>query len=210
MQQYLRTMKFWAAMFASALMAVAAVAGDATSGRFSQTLSAAERTEAGLTRLSSDQIAVIDALIRRDLAAQSRPPRGDETPAPRFSQRLTADERRTAGLALFTEPELVRLDSLAERNAAAVLARTLLTPAVFVSPGARLNPEGAKAAPEMHGSVSLSYGSGKGGYSEKTGAMTLRYEDPVHGFALAVGYSETHTKAPFPYRIGSDPPPVSP
>jgi hypothetical protein len=210
MEQRLHTMKFRVALFASALLAVMAVAGEAASGRFSQTLSDAERTEAGLNRLSSDQVAVIDALIRRDLVAQVRAPGGDDAPVSVFSQRLTDDERRTAGLTLLTAPELARLDALVGRNAAAIAARRLLSPPVFVPPGARLNPDGAKVAPEMHGSVSLSYGWGKGGYSERTGAMNVRYEDPVHNFTLEVGYSETHVKAPFPYRNVPDVPPFAP
>jgi len=203
-------MIFRAALFASTLLAVVATAGEAASGRFSQTLSDVERTEAGLNRLSSDQVAVIDALVRRDLAAQARAPGGDDAPASVFSQRLTADERRTAGLTLLTNSELTRLDALVGRNATAIAARTLLSPPVFVPPGARLNPDGAKVAPEMHGSVSLSYGWGKGGYSERTGAMNVRYEDPAHNFALEVGYSETHVKAPFPYRNAPDVPLVGP
>ena len=63
-------------------------------------------------RLTSDQIAVIDALIRRDLAAQLTPRRGDAPPAARFSQRLSDDERRNAGLAALSGPEIERLDAL--------------------------------------------------------------------------------------------------
>lgn len=193
-------------------MAVAAfAAGEAAGGRFSQTLAVAERTEAGLNRLSSDQIAVIDALVRRDLAAQAHPASGDDAPPSRFSQRLTVDERRAAGLALLTDAELAKLDALAARNAATIAARKLLSPPVFISPGARLNPNGTKTAPEVHGTFSLSYGWSKGGYSEKTGAMNLRFEDPAHNFTLEVGYSESHGNMPFPYRtVAPDLPPFVP
>jgi hypothetical protein len=208
MRQRLRTMKFWAGLFASALVAVALAAGEAAHGRFSQTLSVAELTEAGLQRLSSDQVAVLDALVRRDLVMQANPRRGDPTPAPRLSQRLTEDERRNAGFSLLTDAEVTRLDTLADRNASVILARTLLAPPVFIAPGAPVRPDGTKTAPEIHGTISLSYGWGKGGYSEKTGAMLLRYEDPTHGFSLNAGYSETQTKSPFPYRDVTGIPPV--
>ncbi len=172
--------------------------------RFSQTLAIAERAEIGFNRLSSDQVAALDALVRRDLANQGSSRRTDPPPPARFSQRLTADERAVAGLTVMNEKELERFDALVERNAASVLARTLLAPPVFYPTGMRLRPiETTKAGPEVHGSFTLSYGWGKGGYSEKTGAMELNYVDPVHNFALSVGYSESHIKGPMiPYRDG--------
>jgi hypothetical protein len=211
MRQPLRTMKFCAVLFASGLMAGMVVAGEVAKARFSQALSATEWTEAGINRLSSDQLAVLDALVRRDAAAQAAPRRNDPPPGARFSLRLSADERRNAGLALLTEAETARLDAFVERSASASLARTLLAPPVFYPAGSRLRPTDGKTAPEIHGSISLSYGWSKGGGTEKTGAMTLNYEDPAHGFSLNVGYSETHGKAPFPYRdVYSGPPPFVP
>ena len=171
-------------------------------GRFSQLLVASESAESGINRLSSDQVAVLDALVRRDLAAQLNPRRNDPPPPARFSQRLTDDERRNAGFATLTAPELERLDALVGRHATATLARTLLAPPVFVPAGIRLRPTELRTAPEIHGSFSLSYGVGKG-FSERTGAMTLNYEDPVRGFSIMVGYSETHGKGRLPlYRDG--------
>lgn len=209
MHQCLRTMKFWATLLVSGFLAATAAAGDAAFGRFSQTLSVAEMTETGLKRLSSDQTAVLDALVRRDLATQASPRRGDPAPAARFSQRLTGDERRNAGLMLLSEAELARLDALADRNASAVLVRTLLAPPAFVIPGAQVRPESGKTAPEVHGTLSLSYGWGKGGYSEKTGAMELRFEDPARRFSLNVGYSETYIKGTPLYRDTIGTPPFS-
>jgi hypothetical protein len=188
-------MKFCATLLAVGLLAAAAVVGRAADARFSQTLTLGESAEAGLSRLSSDQVAVLDALLRRDLAGQSAPARKDAPPTARFSQRLTADERRIAGLTLLTEAEVAKLDTLAERQAAATSARALLSPLVVAAPaGIRLRPAETKAAREIHGSFSLSMGWGKGGYSERTGAVNLNYEDPARGFAIAVGYSETHLK----------------
>ena len=167
--------------------------------RFSQVLSATELAETGVARLNSDQVAVIDALMRRDLAAQLAPPRKDAPPpAARFSQRLTDDERRNAGFTTLTAKELERLDALIERHGNAALARTLLAPPVFIPAGIRLKPIEPKTAPEIHGSISLSYGVGKG-FSERTGAMTLNYDDPVHNLSVTVGYSETHGKGRIPY-----------
>jgi len=211
MSQRLHTMKLRVVWLLCGLMAVTALAGEAANGRFSQALTTVEQTEAGLGRLSSDQVAALDALFRRDLAEQANPRRGDPAPAPRFSQRLSADERRVAGLTLLTEAELTRLDALAERTASATLTRLLLAPPVFVPAGMRELPREGKPGPEVHGSFTLGYGWGKGGYSEKTGAATFRIEDPAHGFTINLGYEETKTNSPFPYRlVPGSPLPVTP
>lgn len=176
--------------------AVVSAAG-AAEGRFSQSLSAEELKLTGAERLTSDQIAVIDALIRRDLAAQLTPRRGDAPPAARFSQRLSDDERRNAGLAALSGPEIERLDALIARYGVAAMAPTLLAPPVFAPTGMRLRPTETRTGPEIHGSISLSYGFGKG-YDERTGGMTLSYEDPARGLAVVVGYSESHIKGRMP------------
>jgi hypothetical protein len=181
--------------------AARALAQDTT--RFSQMLSAAERAECAMTKLSSDQVAVIDALVRRDTASRSATAPAAETPVV-FSQRLTADERRTAGLTTLSAAELVKLDAFVERHQSARLARTLLAAPTFISPSSRrLRPEDTKKEKEreIHGTFSLSYGMGSGGYSEKTGAMTLSLEDPAKGYSITIGYSESHVKGgPMIYR----------
>ncbi len=185
--------------FAIALVAVAgAHAADLT--RFSQALAISERAEIGFNRLSSDQVAVLDALVRRDLAAKSSSRPKDPVPAARFSQRITANERAPAGLAIFSEKELARLDELVEQHDSSVLARELLAPPVYFPVGLRPLPTEKKTVPEIHGSFTLGYAFGKGGYSEKFGGINLNYEDPVHHFAVDFSYSESHTKGPIPYR----------
>src|SRR5882724_1394380 len=78
--------------------------------RLSKTLALGEFADAGLQHLTSDQIAILDALVRRDMAANLRVPAAKETRAARFTQRLSADERKNAGLTLLTADQLVRLD----------------------------------------------------------------------------------------------------
>jgi len=92
----------------AALSAGAEPASDAS--RFSKTMAPDEFTAIGLNRLSSDQLGILDALVRHD-AAYVAPVRPTAPRAPRFSQRLSADERRNAGLALLDENQLVRLDN---------------------------------------------------------------------------------------------------
>jgi hypothetical protein len=204
-------MRFCASLFLFALLAAMPAIGRAADARFSQTLSATESAAAGLNRLSSDQVAVIDALLRRELSGQAPRPREDAPAATRFSQRLSDDERRIAGFALLTEAELAQLDALVERHAARASARALLTSPVVAAPRKVLvRPAETKTAPEIHGSFFLSMGWGSGGYSEKTGGMTLNYEDPARGFAISVGYSETHTKGGNGLYIYRDPVSVPP
>ncbi len=185
-----------------------ALAGQAALGapsdlRFSVALDAAGRAAAGLARLNSDQVAVIDALVRRDSARfaplnAGTPPSQEPTAAPTFSGRLTADERRTAGLEALSAGEVAQLDAAVDRFQSARLARTLLAPPSFAAPRSSLVAAERRQEREIHGSFSLSFGFGRGGYREKTGAMTLHFEDPGKGYAIAISYAETHTKGGLP------------
>lgn len=198
-------MKPWALLLATGLPVILTAAGFAAEvARFSQALATAERTAVGLPSLSSDHVAVLDALVRRDAAAQAAPRRDGAPPLPaRFSERLTADERRNAGLALLTAAELIQLDAAVDRSTTASLARTLLAPPAFIplSVRARVAETQSKTAPEIHGSFTLGMGFGKG-YSERFGGMTLTYEDPARNLAVSFSYSETHVKgAPGAYYL---------
>jgi hypothetical protein len=177
-------------------LALAATGLHANDVRFSHSLSAEDRSAAGLPRLSSDEVAVIDALVRRDTATRGAPtPPPAEAAAPAsFSQRLTADERRAAGFAKLTAAELPKLDAFVDRHQNARLARSLLAPPTYVARSPRIVPTEKKKEREIHGSFSLSYGLGSGGYSEKTGSMVLTLEDPDRGYSISVGYSESHIK----------------
>ena len=61
-------------------------------------------------------------------------------------------------------------------------------------------PTEAKKEREIHGSFSLSYGFGSGGYSEKTGSMVLTLDDPARRYSISIGYSESHIKGGSVYR----------
>ena len=201
-------------LLTAVLLALSPFAAHAADGRFSQMLTTNESVECGVNRLSSDQAAVLDALVRRDLATQAKPRRDDQPLAPKFSQRLSADERRNAGFALMTEAQIAKLDTYVERFGAGTLARSLLAPPVYFPTGMRQLPTEARTTPEVHGSFTLQYGVGSGGYSEKAGGMNLNYTDPVRNFAVSFSYWESHTKGGgIPYRDGSSsdaPPPFVP
>jgi hypothetical protein len=167
------------------------VAAEPVAARFSHTLNAAEREEVALERLTSDQMAVLDALIRRDISNRGR--RTESTPAV-FSQRLTPDEFKNAGLTVFTGPQLLKLDGWVERYTAAGLARTLLAPPVYVARSRPVEPREDKAERKIHGTFTLQMGWGSGGYSERTGAVDLRMDDPKGRYSIQVGYAVTEIK----------------
>jgi hypothetical protein len=203
-------MKLFRAMFAAMAAVLAAAASAADAPRFSRTLTDDERAQTGLSRLSSDQVASMDALVRRTIGGRISTPSpaadSDAAPAqpPKFSQQLTADERRVTGVELLTGEEVVRLDQLVERHATSSVARALLAPPTYVRRGSVVRPSDAPDKRNIHGSYSLSYGFGKGGYSEKTGAMIVNFEDPAGRYMISIGYAETHVKGAGPYRIYRD------
>lgn len=166
-------------------------AAETSTNRFTQTLAVAEREEVGLERFTSDQLAVLDALVRRDMSTRLG---NGQSPTTTFSQRLTADERRYAGLLLLDPKQLARLDALVERHTSTGIARALLAPPVYVARRAPTEAKRGKSEHEIHGSISLTYGWGAGGYSEKTGAMTVRVDDPAGRYSISAGYSETQLK----------------
>ncbi|MSU50490.1 MAG: hypothetical protein EXS37_15625 [Opitutus sp.] len=180
---------------AALLIEVARAAEDL---RFSVLLNVADRNVSGLTKLTSDQVAVVDALVRRDTATRAgtnpTPAKTSENPSATFSQRITEKERSTAGLTSLSAAEIARLDAFVERHQGAKLARTLLAPPAYLSRRSNLTPTERKAEREIHGSFSLSYAVGSGGYSEKTGSMMLTMEDPARRYSITFGYTESHIK----------------
>ncbi|HEX2853870.1 MAG TPA: hypothetical protein VHO24_11575 [Opitutaceae bacterium] len=188
---------FAAARLLLFVLAIPAFAADDDS-RFSSNLSETQRAETGLTQLTEDNIAVIDALVRQDIATVKR--RNSTTSFGTFSQRRTEHERSIAGLARLTPEQLARLDGLIGLR-------------VFPPPSYQLNSEhrttnSPAVKPvttvkglEIHGSVSMSYGWSKGG-SVKGGEMTVTASDPSGRFRLRVGYAEYRGEGMTPY-IGS-------
>jgi hypothetical protein len=183
-------MSFWRIVALGGLLTVIAPCSQGQDGRFSKTLTASEQTDAGLGRLSADQLAVLDALIRRDEKINVTPDAAHPAPA-RFSQRLSPEERASSGLASLSQAELTRLDALVQRRSSGNVSSV-------VSSAARpaLQPEPSAPAPEIHGMISFTFGGGRGGYREKGGFMMLDYQDPAHGLDLLVGYGESRISGP--------------
>lgn len=200
-------MKLLLVVLACCVLGTNAAAAENTT-RFSQALSASERAEIGLDRFTSDEIAVLDALVRRDISNRLKSSAASAPAA--FSERLTADERRIAGFARLDAAATTRLDALVARHTNAVLAPELLAPPRIMSrsrPG--VSPREDKPANPIHGTFSLTFGVGSGGYSERSGSMVLRYDDPAGRYSISVGYTESHIKGgPQIYR--DDPLPAAP
>ena len=183
----------------AALHSVAVAAEPET--RFSKTLAPAELTAAGLGQLSSDQLAVLDALVRRDIAAArfvSKQPR-----APRFSARLTADERRNAGLERLAENELAALDASVERLI--VPPR----PAGGFSTGGSNGPYSVPSLklrrdPHIETHMAAMVAVGSDDYSAFGAGIEVSYVNPDNNFGLSLSYSEIHEKGGSPYRYCYD------
>jgi hypothetical protein len=161
--------------------------------RFSSTLSPTESAQIGLPKLSSDHVAVLDALVRKDLIIAEADPTPTLPRAAQFSQRISADERRAAGFALLGEIEIAQIDAGVERfeHPVAFPSATLTDQSPRTT---TLTSVMLRRAPEIHGSVTLMVAGGSGGYSAYGGAINLSYYDPAHHFSLEVGYSEIRSK----------------
>jgi hypothetical protein len=191
-----RRMLLLAAALLAAALAATARATDVA--RFSQVLTAEQRAATGLDQLTSDQLAVLDALVRHDDAYAVPSTPAHPRPA-HFSQRLNADERRNAGLTRLSADQRARLDALVEQRV------PLRVPVVApISAATAPTVEVERVRPQIHGAVTLGMGWGSGGYSEMGGSMVVDYSDPAHGLDLLMGYSEVHTKGSYLYRGCSD------
>ena len=180
-------------------LAVAAAVAAPGAYLFSGSLAPAERTACGVDRLSPKQVAALDELVRRESAVLAGAPAAGQP----FSRRLEPAECRAAGVDRLTPEQVGRLDGLVARWLAAD------APVTFASGAGTMYPAGAKAAAnqarsQIHGTITLEYGAGSGGYSERTGAMDLFYAPPGSRFSLGFGYAESLVKfaAPDDYAPG--------
>jgi hypothetical protein len=172
------------------MITAAVFAASAEDVRFSQQLSASQRLECGLQRLSSDQLAVLDALVRRDENWNVKP-KAAPPAIPRFSQRLSSDERRTAGLETLDRADLFNLDDCV----AQIEFGTSQTQPAGSSADASLQPQIQRPRLEVHGMLTFVVGGGSGGRSEMGGSMAFMVADPAHNLSVFVDYEEMHAKS---------------
>lgn len=179
----------WLALVAVVTLVTTRAPAQEDDTRFSATLRPEQWTDTGLNKLTVDNVAVIDALVRADKSASEY--RNNNIGTTRFSQRRNEHERTTSGLYLLTAEQIQKLDDLVALRVARPTAQfdtSVPTPRLTMEPivaAARSNP--------IHGAFSLTYGGGKGG-SFYGGDATFIYENPVHHLSLLFNYSEYHGK----------------
>jgi hypothetical protein len=167
----------------------------AADGGFCATLSADQQAAAGLPRLSTAERTALDQLVAADLTLVRR---GDfEELAGTFASRLTDAQIRAAGLDRLPPAELTKLNEL---TAAAL--------ALHPKPKERRKIRDADVfnavpKPEIHGSISLTYGRSAGGGSFHGSSLWVDYFDPASGLGLSVGLSNFSGSGFYGYYPGS-------
>lgn len=161
--------------------------------RFSSTLTVVQRDLAGFTQLSADNVAIIDGLVRQDVAASKF--KDNDVDHTRFSERHTPREREIAGLAQLTPDQKAQLDEYVYERISGNVP-SVGSPITAASHSGVKNATAANKL-DIHGQVSFTYGWGKGGHGYGTD-IVLSYEDPAGRYAVAVGYSDYHGKGFIP------------
>ncbi len=184
-----------------ALLAFSFAGARADDVRFSKSLSTEDFAITGLERLSSDQLAILDALVRRDIA-QSRFVSKEPRPAD-FSERLTPTERDNAGISLLSVTEIAALDAQIAPLAAppAPVSGTRFTSnSRYTTPSVKID-----RGPRIHGELTLMVAAGSDDYTAYGGGIAVTLDDPASKMSLTVAYSEIHSKGGSPWRYYGDP-----
>jgi hypothetical protein len=185
-----------AGLSCAALM-LAVVAG-AQELSFTQGLTSAERASVGVSKLSTSQVAVLDALVAQDVTiAHQGGVTGFSTD---FSARHFETEGDASGIDRLSVSERASLDRLAARaiatgpspdEAFAYTPPKVLPPPA--PPASHSVVEDVKKA-EVHGDVSLTVGAGSHGSSFYGTGMDVSVTDPTGRFTVAVGFETFHGK----------------
>lgn len=166
----------------------------AADGGFTATLSLEQKTAAGVATLTADERTALDLLVTTDLAFARRENLTDLGGT--FVARRTESDRKQAGLDRLTPEQLARLNELV---ASALAAR----PAPKERPRLRESDVlSAKRRGEIHGSVTVAYGWGRGGREYRAGSLWLDYQDPDGRFGLGVGISTSDGDGFYGYHPG--------
>ena len=166
----------------------------AESASFTSTLSPESKVAAGITRLTEQQVAALDAQVQREIAIAHQ---GDVVAfSTTFTHRRTPVQRSEAGLDQLMTPELARLDSLVAIALAyhpPPAGPMILAPATpAASPDTYVETLTRKM--EIHGEVSLAYVWGSGGARGYGASMVTTATDPSGKTAITVGISQFNGK----------------
>lgn len=151
----------------------------AADGGFTATLAPEQKAAAGVTTLTADERTALDQLVADDLAFARRENLTDLGGT--FVSRRTEADRKEAGLDRLTPDQLARLNELV---AAALAARPTPKERPRLKESDVLS---AKRRGEIHGSVTVMYGWGRGGREYRAGTLWLDYQDPDGRFGLGLG-----------------------
>ena len=149
---------------------------------FTTTLSPEQQTAAGLTKLSPGERATLDQLVAAEMS-ESRLAEG-KVLSGTFVSRRTEAERQAGGLDRLNAAELARLNELVANT---VVARPKPKERPRLKDDDVIN---VKAKPELHGSVSITFGRGAGGTFRGTD-FWLNYTIPEYGLSLGFGMSQS-------------------
>ena len=163
---------------------------------FTAQLDAADRTTAGLQRLSVAQLAALNTQVARELTVARQ---GDVVAFSRsFLSRRTQDQVAAAGLATLTPSERTALDAFVARAVAQRPSQVVPTVAGKTK-GTDDAVETVSIKPRLHGEVTLTVGTAGGGRNFYGGALTTLYDDPQHRFTAAFTYAEYHGTGLLPF-----------
>jgi hypothetical protein len=159
---------------------------------FCENLSPQESASAGVSKLTAEQAAALDALVSHDVTLAQQG--GVTAFASPFLARHTEGERESAGLGGLTEKEQATLDRIVARSIA--LGPPPEQPFAYSPPKAKPSPSPSKvqvSAPlraEVHGDVSFTVGGGSHGRSFYGTSADVSVTDPTGRFTVGVGFDE--------------------
>lgn len=163
---------------------------------FIGSLSPAQKANAGVSKLSSSQVSILDALVAEDVTLAHD---GGVTGfSSAFSERHMEREGLASGLTALSPQERAALDTYAA--AAIALGPPPEQMFSYVQPKAAPPPTPPKAAvttplkAEVHGDLSFTVGAGSHGSSFYGTSMDVSVTDPTGHFTVAVGFDDYRGK----------------
>jgi len=165
--------------------------------RLSDSIDDAQRAACGLTRLSADQVACVDAIVDRELRLAKQG--NTKAFAKSFTTRRTDSENAATGLPALSPAERQALDDLVAGRLAALRDPA---PSGKTHATAGTAPDSIAFAPrklEVHGTASVWVGSDFRGGSMYGGSLVTTLSDPSGKWALTLGYAHSRGNGMYPY-----------
>lgn len=159
----------------------------------SESFSSEEQSTTGLTRISPAERAELDRQIEREITLARE---GDVVAfAKSFTARRTAAQLDAAGLTRLSAEERGQLDFLIAR----AIARRPATAVLRFQKKESEDIETVRYRAQLHGEVSLTYGTAGRERYFYGGSLTAILDDPNHHLTVAFTYAEYHSKGLRPF-----------